>query len=379
MMRRAARLSCLLAVALLPACAAGPDLVPGPTPPPPSPAPTAAATATAAASATTPLPPARPPLAELQRAAAKGMAAAFNGRDAKKVAALYSPTVLSGTPGPAGWDEETGADSIEVGHTRLFAAFPDMKWASPRLYLKGDVAIQEWVSNATHKGDLGSMKATGKATGIHGISVYWFDEDGLIRRDNTYFDSLTIGRQTGSKPGTPRALPELPAGEMSVLVPNGSAEEGKRADAAKAMYAAFAGKDEKAFLALLDADVVQKVYSQPTDQKGHKAAADGYQAMQKAFPDLKVTPANVWAFGDRVVAEVVMGGTHKGDLGPIKATKKAVTLHSLDVLTFGKDGKITVVETYSGSIELYGQLGALGGGEDKAAKAAPAKKPAPKK
>lgn len=379
MNRRAARLSCALLVVLLPACGAGPDQVPGPKPPPPSPTGIASATATAAASAsaTTPLPPQRPPLAEMQRAAVKSMVAAFSAHDPKKVAALYSPSVVSGSPGPAGWDEDLGTAAIEEGHRRLFAAFPDMSWVSPRVYVQGDVVIQEWVSNATHRGDLGSMKATGKPTGIHGVSVYWFGEDGLIRKDNTYYDSLTIARQTGARPGPARPVPDLPAAEMQVLVSSGSPEEGRRADAARAMYAAFAGKDEKAFLATLDAEVVQRVYSQPADQKGHKAAAEGFRAMQKAFPDRKVTPTNVWAFGERVVAEVTMTGTHQGDLGPLKATKKPVTLHSLDVLTFGKDGKIAVIETYSGSLELLGQLGALGGEKDKGA--APAPKPAPKK
>lgn len=372
MKRRAARLSFTLLALLLPACGAGPDLVPGPKPPPPSPTPITTATASAPASATTPLPPQRPPLVELQRAALKSMVAAFGAHDAKKVAALYSPSVVSGSPGPLGWEEETGNAAIEASHIGLFAAFPDMKWLSPRAFIQGDVVIQEWVSNATHTGDLGKMKATGKPTGIHGISVYWFDEDGLIRRDSTYYDAAAIARQTGAMPGKTRAVPALPAGDTAIVVAAGTPEESRRADAARAMYAAFSGKDEKAFLATLDADVAQKVYSQPEDRKGQKAAAEGWRAMQKAFPDLRVTPTNVWASGDHVVAEVTMTGTHQGALGPIQPTKKVVTLHSLDVLTFGKDGKISSIETYDGSMELLGQLGVLAGSQGPPA-------PAPKK
>lgn len=375
MKRLAVRLSCALLAILLPACGAGPDQVPGPKPPPPSPTPAATTSATATASATTPLPPQRPPLVEMQRAAVQSMVAAFNAHDAKKVAALYSPSVASGSPGPLGWEEESGTPAIEKGHEKLFAAFPDMKWMSPRAYVKGDVVVQEWVSNATHTGDLGSMKATGKGTGIHGISVYWFDEDGVIRRDHTYYDSATIARQTGAMPGPARAIPALPAGDPQVIVSSGTPEEGKRVEAARAMYAAFSGKDEKVFLAALDADVVQKVYSQPADQKGQKAAAEGWRAMQKAFPDLKIEATNVWGFGDRVVAEVTMTGTHQGALGAIQPTKKAVKLQSLDVLTFGKDDKITAIETYGSSLSLLGQLGQLGG--DKGAKTAPAQKAAP--
>lgn len=341
------------------ACGTGPDQVPGPKPPPPSTAPPPSATAETAPSAATPLPPARPPLVEMQRAALASIVAAFNAHDAKKVTSVYSDTVVSGSPGPAGWEEEVGTASIESGHARLFASFPDMKWLSPRAFIRGSVAIQEWVSNATHSGDLGGMKASGKPTGIHGISVYRFGEDGLIRRDSTYFDAATIGRQTGAAPGKARPVPALPAGAMEVIVAAGSPDEARREAAARAMYAAFSGTDEKPFLAALDADVVQKVYSQPEDARGQKAAADGFRAMHKAFPDLAVKVTDLWAAGDRVIAEVTTTGTHQGALGALKPTKRPVTLHSLDVLTFGKDDKITVIETYSSSLELLGQLGAL--------------------
>ena len=372
-MRAAAPFLCVCVASVLWGCASGPDEVPGPKAPPPSPAPSEPAPQpTTKAAATTPLPPERPPLAEMQRTALSRLLEAFRAHDAKKVAALYSDTVVSGSIGPLGWEEEIGQAPIEKGHTALFAAFPDMVWQSPRAFLKGDVAIQEWVSNATHKGDLGSMTATHKPTGIHGISVYWFDEDGLIRRDHTYYDSATIARQTGSLPGKAREIPPLPAGEMKVITSTGAADEGKRVDAARAMYAAFAGEDEKAFLATLDPEVVQKVYSQPEDQKGHKAAGDGYRAVHKAFSDLKVTATNAWGFGSWVVAEVVMTGKHTGPLGPIKATKKAVTVHSLDVLTFGPNDKVATIESYSGSVELLGQVGALAD-----EKSAPAKAPGP--
>lgn len=355
-----ARAGLLAAACALTACGSGPDQVPGPKPPPPPTGPVATAEATAAASATTPLPPERPPLLEMQRAALKGMVAAFNAHDPAKIAALYSTTVVSGSPGPVGWEEEAGSAAIEASHTRLFAAFPDMKWLSPRAWVAGDVAIQEWVSNATQTGDLGSMKATGKPTGIRGVSVYRFDEDGLIRRDSTYYDAATIARQTGAMPGKARPVPDLPAGDMAVVTPSGAPEEGRRAAAARAMYAAFAGQDEAAFLATLDADVVQKAYSQPEDQRGHKVAAEGWRAMHKAFPDLRVTVGDAWAFGDTVVAEVTTTGTQKGALGLIKPTNRPVALHALDVLTFGKDGKISVIESYGSSLELLGQLGALG-------------------
>ncbi|MEZ4295556.1 MAG: ester cyclase [Polyangiaceae bacterium] len=371
MIRRARGL--LLATGLLlSACGAEPDIVPGPKPPPPgTAAPVTAPSATT--SAATPIPPERPPLVDLQRAALTKMVAAFAAHDAKAVAALYTPGVVSGSPGPTGWDEEEGARAVEESHKALFAAFPDMKWLSPRAYILGDVAIQEWISNGTHTGDLGSMKASGKPTGMHGISVYVFDQDGLIRKDDTYFDAATIARQTGSLPGPARAVPTLPSPDTTlVTAAAGTPEEAKRADAARAMYAAFAGKDESAFLATLAPEVVHRAYSAPADTTGHKAAAEGYRAMHKAFPDLAVSPSKVWSVGDRVIAAVVTTGTQKGALGPIKPTGKPVTLHSLDVLTFTADGKVATIDSYSSSLELLGQLGAIPDTKTKA-KATPSK------
>ena len=377
---RTSHLGALALTALLTACGSEAEQVPGPAAPPPStaaPTATATAAATATVAATTPLPVVRRPLAELQREAMKGMLAAFAAHDPKKIAALYTDDVVSGSPGPLGWMEDRGKGAVESGHVKLFAGFPDMKWMSPRVFVKDDVVIQEWVSNATHTGDMGEMKATGKPTGIHGVSVYWFNEDGLIKKDSTYYDGATIAMQTGSMPGKPRALPALPAGEPTWTTSSGTPEEQKRIDSAKSMYAAFAGKDEKAFLAHLDKDAIHIAYAQPDDKKGQKVAGEGHKAMHKAFPDMKNTVTNIWAFGDKVVAEITMTGTHQGALGPLKATKKPVTLHSLDILTFGKDDKVLSLESYGSSLELLGQLGAL----DAPTKLDASKKPsaAPKK
>ena len=358
--RSSSPLAAVALTAFLAACGGEAEQVPGPAaPPPPTAAPTVTATATATAAATTPLPVQRRPLAELQREAMTSMLAAFAAHDPKKIAALYTDDVLSGSPGPMGWMEDRGKAAVESGHAKLFAGFPDMKWLSPRVYVKDDVVIQEWVSNATHTGDMGEMKATGKPTGIHGVSVYWFNEDGLIKKDNTYYDGATIAMQTGSMPGKARPVPALPSGDPTWTTSSGAPEEQKRLDVAKAMYADFAGKDEKAFLAHLDKDVIHTGYSQPADRKGHKAAAEDRKVMQKAFPGFKNSVTNLWAFGDRVIAEVAMTGAHEGALGPLKPTKKAVTLHFLDILTFSKDDKIVRLESYGSTLELLGQLGAL--------------------
>ncbi len=370
------RAATCLSIALLAAACGGeaePAKAPSPDPSGTSvavaPSMSATAPSVTATAVSAPPPPEKRPLPELQREAVKGMLAAFAAHDAKKVAALYSNDVVSGAPGPTGWVEEKGRAAVESGHTSLFAGFPDMKWLSPRVFVKGNVVIQEWVSNATHTGDMGDMRASGKPTGIHGVSVYWFDDEGQITKDHTYYDGLTISVQTGAMNGKARAIPALPKGDPEWITAAGTPEEDKRIEAAKAMYAAFTGKDEKAFTSMLDKDALHVAYAQPDDKKGVKAAAEGHKSMHKAFPGFESKVVHAWAFGDRVVAEVALSGTHTGALGGLKPTKKAFTTHSLDILTFGKDGKIVSLHSYGSTAELLGQLGALD-----ALKKAPSKK-----
>jgi hypothetical protein len=95
------------------------------------------------------------------------------------------------------------------------------------------------------------------------------------------------------------------------------------------------------------------------------------EGFMKAFPDAKLEGKNVWGFGNFIVAEAVMTGTQKGDLPGIKATKKPVTLHSVDIFEV-KDGKLVSGVSYANGLQMAMQLGLV---KDPAAKpaAAPAK------
>jgi steroid delta-isomerase-like uncharacterized protein len=105
--------------------------------------------------------------------------------------------------------------------------------------------------------------------------------------------------------------------------------------------------------------------------KGKNDAKKFFEMMTKAFPDVKVEVQKVWAFGDFVVAENVMTGTQKGDFMGIKATKKPINLHGVDVIQL-KDGKAVHGWSYANGMEMASQLGLM----DKKPAAAPA--PAPK-
>ena len=71
-----------------------------------------------------------------------------------------------------------------------------------------------------------------------------------------------------------------------------------------------------------------------------------------------------------------MTATHAGPLGPLKPTKKPVTMHGLDIMVV-KDGKLASGSSYSNSLELLSQEGLLP--KPKAAKAEGDKKAVEKK
>lgn len=113
--------------------------------------------------------------------------------------------------------------------------------------------------------------------------------------------------------------------------------------------------------------------SAPKDMAGKADAKKFFAMFTKAFPDAKMTPDPIIAADDYLVAECAMNATHAGQLGPLKPTKKPVTLHSVDVAKV-KDGKIVSGTTYQNSMEIMAQEGLLP--KPKPAKADAQKKPA---
>lgn len=350
----------MLALVGSPACGGDREQTPGPQSPPGATATetsmgetmTTTATATETATATSPPPAPKASLLDLQRDAIKTMAAAFNAHDSRKIASLYAADTKIAGPGPAGWVEQTGTAAVEEAYNRLFTAFPDMQWASPRVYVQHAVVIQEWALAGTQRGALGSIAATNKPAGAHGAAVYWFDEDGRIRRQHTYYDPGAIGAQLGTAKVKTRAVPMLPAGEPQFIVATGMAEDNRFVDEASAFYKAVNDQDEKAYLGTFGKDATRSSYLMPEDRKGERAAREDFRGLVRAFPDVKMTPQNMWGFGDRVITEITMTGTQAHDYHSMKATKKPATLHTLDILRFDQDGKVAEVVSYGTLLEL---------------------------
>jgi len=104
--------------------------------------------------------------------------------------------------------ENVGGGTVHCGQEELksfarttFKAIPDFKIELKSLFIAGDWAGAEWIQSGAHAGDFPGLPATGKKFSVPGASIIQLQE-GKIKREAIYFDSLSFLRQL-------RALPEI--------------------------------------------------------------------------------------------------------------------------------------------------------------------------
>lgn len=340
----------------------------GEAPPPQPPAPPAeppVATVAPAPTQTAPPAPAKKPLVELQQAAGKAIAEAYAAGDAKKLAAVYTPNAVQKI---AGMPDVVGRDNIEKGASEFFKSFSKIKMGEQRVFVKNEVVVSEWVINAVHSGDFMGTKATEKPVGWVGVTVAWFDDDGLVKEEHTYANAATLLSQIGASKEKSRGVPALPTGKPEVVGgPNATATGA--AEIMKQVNTAWEKRDEKAFGALLADNAEWDDITLPEPAKGKAAVLKYFKTLTTAFPDTKLTTTNEWDFGEWIVEEGTFSGTNTGPYFGAPATKKPVTIHELTIAKVGPDKKIVRAITYGNDLEMTSQLN-----PPKAAPATPAKK-----
>jgi len=265
---------------------------------------------------------------------------AFAAHDVAKCAAAYSADSIFVQPSGAGWVEHK-KDDIQKNLEGLFKGFPDVKLTPTRTYMKGNTAVIEGVMTGTHTGEFMGHAATSKKIGHRYLSVLWFNDQGLISKEHLYHDHAAMLGHLGH--GDPklkhRDIEAIPTMTLEQISPGDNAVEAKNTETVKAFLGSFEKKDDKAYAAALADDITHADYTRPEDAKGKDAAKKAFGELVKTFPDVKMTPTNIMAIGDHVIAEVEMSGTMKGDLGSVKPSGKSGTAHVVEVFRF-KDGKI---------------------------------------
>jgi steroid delta-isomerase-like uncharacterized protein len=122
---------------------------------------------------------------------------AWNAHDLDAIVAMHAPGMVfeNHTAGESASGEEVRA---HIG--AIFETWPDIEFATRRLYVREGLVVQEWTASATHaktmrRGDL-VAEPTGRRVEWDGLDVIPF-EDGLVKRKDVYSDSVSILRQVG--------------------------------------------------------------------------------------------------------------------------------------------------------------------------------------
>lgn len=332
--------------------------------PPPPPAPTVVEA---------PPPPPKPTMAEMQMKAGQNIIEGWNAHDSKKILDSYASDAVMKGPG---MPEQKGKEAMTAGLNNMFTAMPDLKAAPRFVFMKNDVVVVVIDMVGTHKGDLMGIPATNKPVGYTAGVVQWYNTDGLVKEEHVYMDAGTVMSQIGVSKQKVRGIPTL--GAVTAFNAKNNDQETKNVDAVKLMYTAFEKKSVDGFIGTLAEGAEWDDMTQADTYKGTAAAKKYFTEASKAFPDAKNTVANSWGIDEFVVTESTFSGTQKGAFMGMKASNKAISMDSLDVVRM-KDGKIVKGWSFGNGMQVAAQLGLLPKpGAKPAAKPAPAGKPAAK-
>jgi predicted ester cyclase len=249
----------------------------------------------------------------------------------------------------------TGKPAIKKTWEENKKAFPDIKLAATRVVDTGDLLAVQGVSNGTHKGDFKGTPATDKPVGNPYVHLLWM-KDGKVKK-SVYIENYanTMAQIGAAGPDAPPAVapPDLPTAPPEVI--KGEPNE-KNVEAVKKFYAEFGWEICEKELCAKDLVSHEMAAGKDiTEPAEHKKTWD---SLKTAFPDLELQPRNIHSAGDWVVAFTVGTGTHKGDIGPIKATDKPVKIDYAEVFRF-ENGKIKEIWGYMSNIQMLSQLGLL--------------------
>lgn len=137
-------------------------------------------------------------MSDVVEAVIERYAAAWNRHDVDAIMALHTDDAVFENHTSGGL--ALGKAEIRQLIERVFATFPDLRFATRRAYFGRDVAVIEWTATATHSHPINwgarALPATGKPMSWNGMDVLPL-RDGLVARKDVYVDSLTFLRQAG--------------------------------------------------------------------------------------------------------------------------------------------------------------------------------------
>jgi len=84
-----------------------------------------------------------------------------------------------------------------------------------------------------------------------------------------------------------------------------------------------------------------------------------FRMYMAAFPDMRMTPEDVIASGDKAVARVRATGTHQGEFMGMPPTGRGIDVQLVDIIRFGDDGLAREHWGVLDQLTMMQQLGAI--------------------
>lgn len=131
--------------------------------------------------------------------------------------------------------------------------------------------------------------------------------------------------------------------------------------AAERFYATLNEAMRTGDLALLDEVLAPGVADHdpgPGQSPGREGIEKAFRELRAAFPDMRTTPEDMLAEGDRVACRVKVRMTHRGSFLGLSGTGKEVVMAGIDILRFA-NGKLTDRWGRFDDLGLLQQLGAV--------------------
>jgi ketosteroid isomerase-like protein len=320
------------------------------------------ATPSSGAIATPPPPPAvAPSMFDMQLKSLRDYVSAFNRHDAAAIAALYAEDAVFMERG----EFASVGEAITANYQRYFDAFPDCTTAISRSWHKGDLVAFEYTEGGTNTGPHRSHKPTGRKVGYVGASVLQFNAKGLVTKDRTFYDELTMEVQAGWAKGPLARFEVRPVVSVPPATSTWEVHQVTNADVGqprlfaltKSLYSSFQMRSQDDFLAPLGDNVVLTPYDDPKDAVGKPEAARLFNGWRRVFSAGVVNAEESWEVDGHVLLLGTFTGTQVGAWGPLKATHKTFTSHFLDIARVGKDDKVERIWTYANNYEILRDLG----------------------
>jgi predicted ester cyclase len=294
---------------------------------------------------------------ERNRESADAVGRAIGKNDQKALSELLDPDVDFTFPGKS---DATDRPGTLKALDELFGAFSSRTYAADRVWQIGEAIVVEWAMKGTHSSPWMGVAPTQKEVAIRGVTLQWFNLNGLINEVHVYFDCGSVLAQMGASPNK-----SIEAGPAAVFAPSpvvtlasGNAEEKANVGIVNASWDALEAKNEAGYLAPMLSGIEVTRADRTAVETGKEERKKFFHWVVGGVSSLSQTPMNAWGAGNFVIEEYTITGVHSGKLTPQPPSGHALRLHYLDIDEM-QGGKIVRTWTYGNVLELYAETGAV--------------------